>query len=76
MEATPQFDDASVHHDIDRYPNIYDVLSDLADAGDLPNVPVERVELTCLANGEVNCRWWEARAEEAEFVHYPDPLSR
>jgi hypothetical protein len=63
-----------VDHDLDRYPNIYDVLATLQHSADLPNVPIEKVEVTCLANGELNCRWWEARAEEPDFVHYSDPL--
>lgn len=63
-----------VDPNVDRYRNIYDLLSDLSESGQLPNEPVERVEITCLANGEANCRYWTARAEEPEGLFLPDPL--
>jgi hypothetical protein len=56
---------------VDRYPKIQEALSVLQRGGTLPDVPIERIELTCLANGEYNLRWWEARAEEPDFVNVP-----
>jgi hypothetical protein len=66
----------SVNTDEDRYLTLTQALarinSEIASGG----VTVDRVEITCLANGEANCRWWTPRSEEAEFVHIPDPTIR
>jgi len=51
---------------IDRYPNVYDALAVIQDGDILPNEPVERVEMTCLANGEITYRYWTVGAEEPE----------
>lgn len=55
----------------DHYPNLYDVLATLQQHDEVPNEPVERIEITALANGEANCRWWLPRAEEPEGIHMP-----
>lgn len=55
----------------DRYPNIYDLLRALEESGELPNGPVERLEITCLASGEATYRMWEPRAEESEGGYLP-----
>lgn len=72
LEDIPVENRATEEHG-DRYPNIYDLLSNLQAHADLPNGPIERIEVTCLANGEGNCRWWTPRAEEPVGVHLPDP---
>ena len=64
---------AKVDHNRDRYPELRDAISRFLDSGNLPDGPVERVELTFLANGEGNCRVWPARAEEPDSVFLPDP---
>lgn len=56
---------------VDNYPNLYDVLLVLQQHEDVPNEAVERVEITTLANGEANCRWWTPKAEEPEGIHIP-----
>lgn len=55
----------------DRYPNIYDLLAVLQEAGDLPNEPIERLEVTALASGEATYRFWRVRAEESEGGYLP-----
>jgi len=50
---------------VDRYPDFADVLAALQEAEDLPDGPLERVEITTLASGEATCRVWTPRAEEA-----------
>ena len=60
QESGQEFD-----HNVDRYPDFADVLAALQDAEDLPDGPLERVEITTLASGEATCRVWTPRAEEA-----------
>lgn len=58
-------------HNVDRYPKLKKVLSDLQQSDEIPDVPIDRLEVTTLANGEANARWWTARAEEPDGVHFP-----
>lgn len=51
-------------HNADRYPAISEVLKRVVVAEDFPNGDIERLEVTCLANGEATWRVWTARAEE------------
>lgn len=52
--------------DVDRFPNLKQILSELAGSDGVPDVPIERLELTTLANGDATYRYWEPRAEESE----------
>ena len=61
-----------VDTDVDRYPNIYDVLVKLQHDANLPNEPIERIEVTALASGECTYRYWLARAEEPEGGYWPE----
>lgn len=58
-----------VDHNTDRYPTLSEVLERILAHEELPDVAVDRVEITTFANGEANCRWFESRAEEPEFIH-------
>ena len=51
--------------DQDRYPDFAKVLRGLLNEAEIPDGPVERIEVTTLANGEATYRVWAARAEEA-----------
>jgi hypothetical protein len=64
-----------VNTDEDRYPTVRQALHKVGQALPDEAVTVDRLELHVLANGEVNCKWWRPRSEEAEFVHIPDPTS-
>lgn len=57
--------------DIDRYPTLSQALTKIHAEIASGKVVIDRLELTCLANGEVNCKWWEPRAEEPTFVFIP-----
>jgi hypothetical protein len=48
----------------DRYPKLTRVLQRIAGEADLPTGAIERLEVTCLANGDATYRVWPARAEE------------
>lgn len=61
--------------DEDRYPTLTQALARIGSEIASGGVTVDRLEITCLANGEVNCKWWSPRAEEAEFVFLPAPES-
>lgn len=52
--------------DQDRYRNFYEGLQAIIDAAEAPDTPIDRLEATFLANGEITYRWFEARAEEPE----------
>lgn len=54
--------------DVDRFPNLVDVLQRVLEAEDIPKTDVQKVEINCLANGEATARVWAARAEEPEGV--------
>lgn len=58
--------------DADRYPTVAEAVRAALDALPKGDLRVDRVELTCQANGDVNCRWWEPRSDEAEIVHIPE----
>jgi hypothetical protein len=54
--------------DVDRYPDWADALRRIVAEADLPEGPIERLEVTTLANGDITCRIWPARAEEPEGI--------
>jgi hypothetical protein len=56
--------------DVDRYPSLIDVLTALVQDDSIPDVPIERLELTALASGEASYRYWRARAEESEGGYF------
>lgn len=58
---------------VDRYPNFFDVLRRVMDETELPDAPIERLEVTCLASGEATYRVWEARAVEPDGGYLPPP---
>jgi hypothetical protein len=53
-----------VDTDSDRYPNIADVLAAMQDDDEITGGVVERIEVSCLANGDATYRVWAPRAEE------------
>jgi hypothetical protein len=53
-------------HNVDRYPNVYDLLTAIQARADLPNEPIDRLEVRCLASGEATFRYWFPRAEEPD----------
>jgi hypothetical protein len=54
-----------VDTDSDRYPDIADVLAAMQEDEEIQQGPVERIEVSCLANGDATYRVWAPRAEEA-----------
>lgn len=59
--------------DADRFQDIREVVDEVLHEHDFPSGPIERLEITCLANGEANARVWVARAEEPAGFHYENP---
>lgn len=57
---------AELDTDRDRYPSFSKLLRKILEEVELPDAPVERLEVTCLASGEATYRIWSARAEEPE----------
>jgi hypothetical protein len=55
----------------DRYPDVYNVLRRILQNEPFPKGPIERLEVTTLANGEANWRVTPARAEVTEGGHLP-----
>jgi hypothetical protein len=70
-ERNPALSDPNFDHDRDRYPTVDEVLDRIRDEADLPDGPIERFELTCLASGEATYRVWSARAEEPDGGYLP-----
>jgi hypothetical protein len=67
-EAKPKVDT-----DTDRYPNAVDAMRRIIQTADLPEGPVERIEVTFLAGGDATYRVWAARAVESEGGYIPPP---
>lgn len=65
----PADDQGPADHEVDRYPTLEDVLGRVLDSDEIAGVTVDRVEITCFANGEANCRWFAPRADESDFIH-------
>jgi hypothetical protein len=57
--------------DAEQYPTLKRVLRKIEAAPELNDTPVDRVEVSCMANGEANVRVWKAKAEEPEVLHWP-----
>lgn len=58
-DEQPAFD-----HTVDHFPELKRVLQQLPQQEDFPDGPIERIEVTCLANGQATARVWPAHAEE------------
>jgi hypothetical protein len=65
---TPSGEQMSFDPDVDRYPDLKRLFSRIEASDAIPDGPVERLEITCLAGGEATCRVWPARALEPEGV--------
>lgn len=55
----------------DRYLTFRQAIDRVLDEGDIPDEPVERLEIACLASGDATYRYWTARAEEPEGGYLP-----
>jgi hypothetical protein len=62
---------ANTDTDADRYPTLERTLSRLLHEKVLEGITIERLELTALANGEANYRFWTPRAEDPDGGHLP-----
>jgi hypothetical protein len=74
--AKRRADDGQVDTDTDRYPDLKGVVASILDDPNLPQGPVERLEVTCLASGEATYRVWAARAEDPEGGYIPPSINR
>lgn len=52
--------------DSDRYPSFVAGMRRILQEASIPDVPIDRLEVNFLANGECTYRYWEARAEESD----------
>jgi len=59
-----------VDHDADRYASAKRAVGAVLADGEFPEGPVERIELTLLASGEVTWRAWPARAADPVGGYY------
>jgi hypothetical protein len=65
-ETQPEIDT-----DADRYPSLTSVLNKVQQRMPSEVVHIERLEVTCLANGDATYRVWTPRAEEPETGFIP-----
>jgi hypothetical protein len=61
----------TIDTDADRYPKLSSVLNKVEHRISSEVVHVERLEVTCLANGDATYRVWAPRAEEPETGFIP-----
>lgn len=73
MTTNQQAGPSEVNPDEDRYRTIHSVLAEIMDQEHIPDVGVERIEVTCLASGDATYRWWLPRADEYEGGYLPPP---
>jgi hypothetical protein len=57
---------AKINTDQDRHPNFAATLRAILARPDLPEGPIERLEVFCHASGEATYRVWQPRAEDSE----------
>jgi hypothetical protein len=70
---SPQAAPAAIDTDADRYPEFGQGMRRIIAEANIPDGPIERLEVTFLANGEATYRVWPARAEEPEGGWLPEP---
>lgn len=66
-------DQLEVDHNQDRYPKAVEGLRRIVQSAELPDGPIERLEVTFLASGEATYRVWEPRAEVSEGGYLAAP---
>lgn len=52
--------------DVDRHPSFVAGMRRILQEADVPDVPIERLEVAFLASGEATYRYWLPRADEPE----------
>jgi hypothetical protein len=62
----------SVNFDVDRYPTLASVLRAIKGDEDLPDGPIERLEIYANASGDASTRVWTPRAEEPVIGYYAE----
>jgi hypothetical protein len=66
-----QVNEPTVDTDTDRYPTVKAAFSAILNDLEDPERKVDRVEATCLANGDVTYRSWSPRSDDAEGSFIP-----
>lgn len=67
-EATRAGHEPPVNTDQDRYPDVVTGLRRIIAQAELPEGPVEWLEVNFAANGEGTCRWRHPRSDEIDGV--------
>lgn len=57
--------------DQNRFPELSEVLSKIADESELAGSSVERMEIHLHASGEASARIWAPYADEPEILYWP-----
>jgi hypothetical protein len=57
--------------DSDRYPTFNRAMRRILEHAELPETPIERLEVNFLASGDATYRYWEPRAEESDGGYIP-----
>jgi hypothetical protein len=68
-------EEGTFDHNVDRYPEFGPAMRRIVQEAELPAGPVERIEVTFLADGSATYRVWAARAEEADGGYIPPATS-
>jgi hypothetical protein len=58
-------------HNVDRYPDFLGAMRTIVEQAEIPDGPIERIEITFLASGEATYRVWRARAVEPDGGYLP-----
>jgi hypothetical protein len=69
-EPAIRADEPDFDHNVDRFPNLEDVLVTLQHDPRLQESQVERLEITLAASGEATARVFAPRAEEPDVLYW------
>jgi hypothetical protein len=58
-------------HNADRYPDFNRAMRRIIEEAEIPDGPIERMEINFLASGECTYRVWAPRADESEGGYLP-----
>jgi hypothetical protein len=67
-----QGNDKAIDPDVDRYPTFVQGMRRILQEAEIPDVPVDRLEVNFLASGECTYRYWTARNEESDGGVLPE----
>jgi hypothetical protein len=64
-------EEGTFDHNVDRYPEFGPAMRRIVAEAEIPDGPIERIEVTFLADGSATYRVWAPRADESDGGYIP-----